>query len=217
MQRSIFRAPVVLLGLAALSLAGCSHGLDIDETGGVKLTRSGCPAVAIPTYTGDVTLFDPPASREARAIDVVAVMTDLRSTCQGDVDPIAATATFRIDARRATTQGPRDVVLPYFVTVLRGGTQIESKQLAQVTIHFNDGQLRASTTGQAGARINRAAATLDPKVQADITRRRKPGDADAAVDPLADPANRAAVQRASFELLVGFQLSNDQLSYNATR
>jgi len=40
---------------------------------------------------------------------------------------------------------------------------------------------------------------------------------DAALDPLADPDIRAAVQKASFELLVGFQLTDEQLKYNATR
>ena len=48
-------------------------------------------------------------------------------------------------------------------------------------------------------------------------RKREPGDPDAALDPLADPAVRAAVQRATFELLVGFQLTEAQLRYNATR
>jgi hypothetical protein len=50
-----------------------------------------------------------------------------------------------------------------------------------------------------------------------ITRKRKPTDADASIDPMADPVVRAAVQKASFELLVGFQLTEDQLAYNATR
>lgn len=209
-------APAAALGLAAL-LAGCAHNLDYDETGGVKLTRTGCPAVAVPAFTGDVTLFDPPASREARAIDIVATVTNLRSTCDSTGDPLVVTATFQVEARRTSPAGARDLVLPYYATVVRGGTQVVSKELSRVAIHFADGQLRAGAAGQAGARIAKAAATIDAKVQAEITRRRKPGDADAAVDPLADPANRAAVQRASFELLVGFQLSNDQLAYNAMR
>jgi hypothetical protein len=50
-----------------------------------------------------------------------------------------------------------------------------------------------------------------------VTRERKPGDPDAAVDPLANPEVRDAVRRASFEVLVGFQLTRDQLAYNATR
>ena len=43
------------------------------------------------------------------------------------------------------------------------------------------------------------------------------GDADAAIDPLSIPEVRAAVQRASFELLVGFQLTQEQLEYNVRR
>jgi hypothetical protein len=76
---------------------------------------------------------------------------------------------------------------------------------------------RASTTGTASASISRAAATLPADVRERITRKRKAGDEDAAVDPLANPAVREAVQRASFELLVGFQLTDAQLQYNATR
>jgi hypothetical protein len=34
---------------------------------------------------------------------------------------------------------------------------------------------------------------------------------------MADPAVRAAVDRAKFELLVGFELDQEQLRYNATR
>jgi len=50
-----------------------------------------------------------------------------------------------------------------------------------------------------------------------LTQPRKAGQADAAVDPLSDPAIRSAVANATFEHLVGFQLSQDQLKYNATR
>ena len=67
------------------------------------------------------------------------------------------------------------------------------------------------------ANIARADATLPPEIEAKINRKRKAGNADAAVDPMADPAIRKVVQNASFELLVGFQLTQDQLAYNATR
>jgi hypothetical protein len=58
---------------------------------------------------------------------------------------------------------------------------------------------------------------LPQEVRDRLTRRRKAGDEDAAVDPLADPKIRQAVASASFEALVGFQLTQDQLRYNATR
>ena len=209
--------PVLLGAIATVSLSACSNAGEFDETGGVRITRSACPAVAVPTYTGDITLFDPPASRDARAIDVTATIANLKSTCTGPTDPIRADATFDIQARRAVAGPARDVTLNYFATVMRGGTVVVSKQVRPVTLHFAEGQLRASAAGQAGASIAAAAATLPADILTKITRRRKPTDADASIDPMTDPATRAAVARASFELLIGFQLTQDQLSYNATR
>lgn len=206
----------LILGVAA-TLAACkSHGL--DETGGMTITRSVCPAVALPAYTGDVTLFDPPTSREESAIDVVATITDLRGACN-DVPPADLTdnITFKVYARRSSGNGARDVVLPYFVTVMRAGTNIVSKSIGRVQLHFDDGQLRAETTGTGEATVSRALSTLPEAINRRITRRRRAGEADAAVDPMADPKVRAAVKSASFEVLVGFQLTEDQLSYNARR
>jgi hypothetical protein len=70
---------------------------------------------------------------------------------------------------------------------------------------------------QATVRVNRGAATLPDNVRRTLTAPRKAGEADAAVDPLSDPAVRTAVANATFEHLVGFQMSQDQLKYNATR
>ncbi|WP_240499936.1 hypothetical protein [Sphingomonas montana] len=209
--------PVLIGAVAAVSLSACSSAGEFDETGGVRITRSACPAVAVPTYTGDVTLFDPPASRDARAIDVTATITNLQSTCSGPTDPIRTNATFEVQARRAVAGPARDVTLPYFATVMRGGTTVVSKQVQQVTLRFAEGQLRASAMGSAGATVNAAAATLPADILEKVTRRRKPTDADASIDPMNDPATRAAVARASFELLIGFQLNEEQLRYNATR
>ena len=75
----------------------------------------------------------------------------------------------------------------------------------------------AQASGQGAAYIDRAEATLPEDVRRRITRKRKAGDADAAIDPLAIPEVKAAVNRATFELLVGFQLDERQLAYNATR
>jgi hypothetical protein len=202
---------------ALLPLAACAGGADFDETGGIRIVRSACPAVAIPAYTGDVTLFDPPASREARAIDVVATITNVRTSCDGNADPLRSTANFEVHARRSNASGAREVVLPYFATVMRGGTQIVSKEIGRVAIRFEDGQQRASTSATASASVSRAAASIPEDVEKKINRKRKAGDADAAVDPMADPAIRSVVNQASFELLIGFQLSGDQLAYNATR
>jgi hypothetical protein len=217
----IGRAPCpahVRARIGLLALGACAKDNQFDETGGVRITRSACPALAVPAYTGDVTLFDPPASRAASAIDVVANITNLRGNCVGSEGAqIATQATFDVQARRVKTAGVRDVTIPYFVTVVRGGSVVVSKEVGRAVLHFADGEARATVRASANTGIDRAAATLPPEVEKQITRRRKPTDADASIDPMADPATRAAVAKASFEMLIGFQLSNEQLAYNATR
>ncbi len=212
-----FRATMIMFSTSAALLSGCAKEGDFDSTGGINITRSACPAVAVPTYTGDVTLFDPPASREASAIDVVANLTNVRSTCADTATDVVVNSTFEIMARRSNAAGARDVTLPYFATVVQGGRVVVSKSVSRVALHFNDGQLRTSARGTASASVNRAAATLPADIQQRITRPRKAGQVDAAVDPMADPETRAAVAKASFELLIGFQLNEGQLQYNATR
>ena len=208
-----------LAALTAVTLAGCASSGDIvvDQGVGITAVRSTCPAVGIPDYTGDVTTFSAPNNYTTAALDVSASMTNLRFECAESADEIYATANFDVLARRADTRGARQVTLPFFVTVLRGGSAIVSKKIGSVTVNFADGQDRAQATGTAAAYINRAEATLPEDIRDQITRRRRPGDPDAAVDPLTRPEVRAAVARASFEMLVGFQLTEEQLRYNATR
>jgi hypothetical protein len=171
----------------------------------------------VPTYTDTVTLFSPAESRVASAIDVVAMMTDVRSTCAEVGDQLVSNATFQVLARRTNTAGARDVTLPYFATVVRGGSSVVAKRVGSITLHFADGQARTSAAGTGSASVSRAEATLPKDVETRITRKRRPTDADASIDPMTDPAIRAAVSKASFELLLGFQLSTDQLAYNATK
>ena len=217
------RLPLAFL-LTPLILAGCAHkGDELTAVGGsvgLEVQRTNCPAVGVPAYAGDVTLFDPPASRDARAIDVVADITDVKATCD-ESDPASPTltsnVTFRIDARRSSAQGARDVVLPYFAVVLHGGTAVASKSISRVSVHFDDGKLTASADGQATGTVSRADATLPDNIRARLIRKRNASDADASIDPMADPSVRAALAKASFDLLVGFQLTQEQLAYNATR
>ncbi|SMF61295.1 hypothetical protein [Allosphingosinicella indica] len=212
----MFKTTAAGAALSLLALAGCSSDGQIQATG-ITVTRSACPAVAIPAATGDVTLFNPPTSRDASAIDVVANISNLRATCDESGEYVQSNLTFEVSGRRSDASGAREVVLPYFSTVVQGGSNVIAKRLGRVALRFEDGQLRASTTATANAQVLRSAATLPEDIRKQVTRERKPGDADAALDPLSDPAVRVAVQRATFEVLVGFQLTEDQLRYNATR
>jgi hypothetical protein len=199
-------------------LGGCvSRTGEIDASGGITAVRSACPAVAIPAATGDITLFNPAEDTSAAALDVTASMTNVRSTCSDVGDQVVTAVTFDVLARRTRSDAARDMAVPFFITVVRGGTAVVAKRLGQVRLHFDAGQARAQASGQASTQITRAAATLPKEVRDRLTRRRKAGDEDAAIDPLAAPEVRSAVQRATFEALVGFQLTDAQLRYNATR
>jgi len=211
---------ILLAMILGAAVAGCANeGELVVVAGGAGVTavRTACPAVGVPHYTGDVTTFRTPGATTADQIDVAATITKLRSTCNENGAQVYSEASFEVRARRSDTRGARTVQLPYFSTVLQGGSAVQAKRIGSVSVTFADGQERAVATGRAGAFVNRDAATLPAEIRERITRRRKPGDPDAALDPLADPQVRAAVNRATFELLVGFQLTQDQLAYNATR
>jgi predicted kinase len=171
----------------------------------------------VPAYTGDVALFSSPTSRELSALDVSALITNVRSTCVDAGENVQTDITFDVEARRSDAGAARDVSLPYFITVVQGGTAVVAKRVNQVTLHFDAGHERAVVSGRASAVVDRAAATLPQDIRRNLLRKRKAGEDDAAVDPLSRPDIKQAVQRATFEALVGFQLTDDQLKYNATR
>ena len=214
LRNSAFAATAMVL-----ALAGCKTQGDVVVEQGIGITalRSVCPAVGVADYTGDVTTFSPVDARTVDAMDVSAVLTNVRSTCNDTGEQVFTSATFDVLATRRNTQGARSVELPFFATVMRGGTNVVSKRNGTVRIDFADGASRAQASGSAGTYIDRAEATLPADIRERITRKREAGDDAAAIDPLTEPDVRAAVARASFELILGFQLTEEQLAYNATR
>ena len=212
--------PLRLAALAAvILLSACRHvgAVTSENGGGVYAVRSACPIPEVPAGTGDITLFNPAGSTDAGAIDVSASISDLRATSQDAGSDGVSTATFTITALRRDAGPARQVVLPYFDVALQGGQNIVAKKIGQAVLTFPAGDMHAMTRVQATVRVNRATATLPANFRKILTRPRKAGEAEAAVDPLADPAVRTAVANATFEHLIGFQLTQDQLRYNATR
>jgi len=210
------KARSLLLVSLMLATTACGGGKRIED-GGVYTRRTVCPQVAIPAGTGDITLFDPAGRTDSAALDVVATITNVRSTCSEGTDPIVSTATFDVVATRRDAGAARSVLLPYYDVAMQAGTQVVAKRIGQVAVNFPAGSLRGTGRAQAQVRINRAATALSAEVRAKLTQRRKTGDVNAAIDPLSDPVVRAAVARSTFEHLIGFQLSQAQLRYNATR
>ena len=213
------RSRLLTAAMLVVALAGCrtKGDLVVDQGVGITAVRTACPAVGIPDYTGDITLFRTPGATDAASIDLTASITNLRTQCNDTGAKVYSDSGFDVQARRSDAHGARTVQLPYFVTVLRGRSAVLSKRLGTVTLNFADGQERAQAHVTGGAYVDKAEATLPADIREQITRKRKAGDVDAATDPLSRPEIRAAVDRATFEVLVGFQLSQDQLNYNATR
>lgn len=210
---------IAVCGLALVVLSACSAKRgDLDMSGqGIVQFRDNCPTVAVAAQTGDITLFDPADSRDSSAIDVVANITDVHTSCTTVGEDFYNDVTFSVNGLRRQAGPARDVDLPVFATVVRGGTSVVAKRLMTVRLSFAEGQLRAHATARTGAYVNREAATLPADVLNVVNRRRRTGDADAALDPLARPEVREALKRTSFELLLGFNLTTDQLRYNVTR
>jgi hypothetical protein len=213
---SFVKARSFLLVSLILATTACSNGKSIED-GGVYTRRTLCPQVAIPAGTGDITLFDPAGRTDAAALDVVATITNVRSTCSEATDPIVSAATFDVVATRRDSGAARTVVLPYFDIAMQAGTEVAAKRIGQVAVNFPAGSRRGAGRAAATIRINRASTALSDEVRTKLTQRRKSGDVNAAIDPLSDPTVRAAVARATYEHLIGFQLSNEQLRYHATR
>ena len=209
------------VALAALTLlSACRHSGDIleaKEGGGVYAVRSDCPIAGVPAGTGDITLFSPADSTDSRAIDVTATITDVRAACKDTATDAVSTVRFTIVALRSDAGPARQVALPYFNVVLRGGQTVAAKSVGSAVLNFAPGDAHAWTRVEATVSLNRAAAALPANIRQVLTAERKPGEAEAATDPMADPAVRSAVANATFEQLVGFQLTQDQLRYNATR
>ena len=203
--------------LVVALLAGCSRKGEIQDNGGIYTVRSACPQVAIPAETGTMTLFNPTGSTDASAIEVEATITNVRVYCQDTANDVVSTVTFDVVANRRNRDGARQVVLPFFDVVLQAGDRVVAKHVSAVALNFAAGSLRAQTQGQATARVARSAATLPQNVLNYLNRPRKAGDEDAAIDPLSDPAVRDAVANATFQHLIGFELTQDQLRFNATR
>lgn len=197
------------IGLAATALlvSGCQRNP-------LLVTRSACPAVAIPTYLGTVTRFNPATSTDQGAMQFTAQIVDLKGVCSETPERLSTGVSYTVAAQRRNADGPLHVELPLFVALAQGGNVLVSKQQVVVALDFAAGQLRAEARGTGQAEVLRSAATLSPEVQEKISRKRRPDEMAALSDPMSDPQVRAAVRAASFEVLVGFQLDDRSLAYN---
>ena len=214
MRPALRRATVAALALVpALLLAGCDRNP-------LVVKRSSCPAVAVAAYAGDVTLFRPGAAAntaDAANLDAVAAISNVRDECAETADQFVTRISYDVIVRRSDAAAARQIVLPVFAAVVQAGNVINAKQISNVTVNFAAGQERAIAQGTATASVSRTAAAVPQAILDKINRKRRPGEMDAATDPMADPEVRAALRAASFEVLLGFQLDDRALAYNVAK
>jgi hypothetical protein len=209
-NKSLHRAVVVALALLpAVLLAGCDRNP-------LVVKRSSCPAVAVTAYAGDVTLFRPGAPDMAN-LDAVAALTNVRDDCVETAEQFVTRISYDVIVRRSDAVAARQLVLPVFAAVVQAGNVVNAKQISNVVVNFAAGQERAVGQGTATASVSRAAAAVPKAILDKINRKRRPGEMDAATDPMADPEVRAALRSASFEVLLGFQLDDRSLAYNIAK
>ncbi|WP_243442642.1 hypothetical protein [Sandarakinorhabdus sp. AAP62] len=215
MIRPAIRRSVVLAAmvLPALLLAGCDRNP-------LVVRRSSCPAVAVAAYAGDTTLFRQAATgaaADAANLDAVAAITNVRDECTETAEQFVSRISYDVVVRRTDAAQARQFVLPVFAAVVQAGNIVNAKQLTQVTVNFAAGQERAVAQGTTTAAVSRTAAAVPQAILDKINRKRRPGELDAATDPMADPEVKAALRAASFEVLLGFQLDDRALAYNIAK
>lgn len=204
-------AALALIALPALLLAGCDRNP-------LVVKRSACPAVAVAAYAGDTTLFRPgSATPDVSNMEAVATITNVRDECAETSEQFVSRINYDVIVRRMDTGAARQIVLPVFAAVVQAGNIVNAKHIANVTVNFAAGQERALAQGSATAAVSRTAAAVPQAILDKINRKRRPGEIDAATDPMADPEVRAALRAASFEVLIGFQLDDRALAYNVAK
>ena len=141
-----------------------------------------CPAVGIVKETGTVTRFRSSDSSTQEDVVYTAHISDLAVACEED-DGVVTNIGFDVAARQGPAGDVRQITLPYFVAVVRGGTEIVAKDVYEADLTFEGENGRA-----------RVRETIRQHL---------------SIDDLQ--------QTRAYEILIGFQLSDDEFIYNLSR
>lgn len=206
------RATGKMIGLAAVAapllLAGCASNP-------LEVTRTLCPATAVPQHTGTLTLFSPATSRSADAVVATASIFNLTNQCNEGGAKVASNLRFVIGAQRPNAAAEQTITVPYFVAVVKEGETLLSKQVYEATLTFPAGSVRAEAVQTVQAVVDRAEAlaAAGPAPGAEKKKKRKRGEPVEPEDLFFDAKPKAS----GFEILVGFQLTDAQVHYNITQ
>lgn len=200
---------VAALGMVAapLLLAGCSSNP-------LQVTRTLCPATAVPQHAGTLTFFSPPSSRTADSVVASANIFNLQNQCNEGGEKVTSNLRFSIGAQRPNAAAEQTITVPYFVAVVKEGETLLSKQIYEATLTFAAGDVRAESVQTVQAAVDRAEALAAAgPAPGSEKKKRKRGEMAEPEDLFFDAKPKAS----GFEILVGFQLTDAQVHYNITQ
>ena len=200
-----------MMGLAAVAapllLAGCSSNP-------LQVTRTLCPAAAVPQHAGTLTFFSPANSRSADSVVATASIFDLTNQCNDGGNKVASNLRFTIGAQRPNAAAEQTITVPYFVAVVKEGETLLSKQVYEATLTFPAGSARTEAVQTVQAVVDRAEALAAAgPAPGSEKKKRKRGEMAEPEDLFFDAKPKAS----GFEILVGFQLTDAQVHYNITQ
>ena len=118
----------------------------------------------------------------------------LRASCTEDATNVVSTASFDVVATRRDAGEARQVTLPYYNVIAKAAATSSPRRSAMSRSTSRPAGARPRPAGKRRAGSTESAAALPEDVRRELTRNRKAGDPDAAVDPLSDPKIRDAVE-----------------------
>jgi hypothetical protein len=188
----------VLPLFAMLALAGCGSGNPLE------VTRTSCPAVAVVKYANNYTQFAPGSNFAASGIQLSAQLGDIAVSCkESSGNTSVSNISFEVSAARASATAAGSANVPYFVTIVQDGTTILSKQVYGANLQFGEGALRTT--------VRQSFAASTPYVPLPPVPERKKKN---QFDEFAEDSRPKA---AKYEILLGFQLTEEQATYNVQR
>jgi hypothetical protein len=190
---------LVFVSSAMLALSACA------SQNPLLVTRTSCPAVAVIKYANTITGFRQGGGQDQSDVDFTGQISNVSVNCRNGKGDSAAQSvvSFDIGGQRGSVNGAASQSIPYFVTVVQDGTTIISKTSYLAVLQYND------KNGRSVARESFVANT--PGVPLPAAPKKKRTEAEFLDE--AESAQKAA----KYEILIGFQLTDEQALFNITK
>jgi hypothetical protein len=179
---------------ALLALAGCASNPLI-------VRRTSCPAVAVVKNASTMTRFSTQGRYDAQDVQLTAMISNIQPSCVERRDGAVTAVRFEILAARRAAAGVQEVQLPYFIMLVKDGQTILAKQIYGTSVRFEENGSNAA--------VLQTVSVISPLVPLPERPKRSKEE---EYDEFAPPPKPA-----TYEVLIGFQLTDAEAAYNVGR